>query len=343
MLSQRIEIEKRPRRARRPAARGRAEPRAVAAQARRHATIRAAARKEVEAALEAAPENPAALAALAQLHLKENDFAAYAAARVREARALRGTPGRGRSAARRGARLSRAGAAPDKARACFEEALREEPSNAEALRALAALLAAEANWDEARARARAPAGDDRGTDRRRGRCPDGSGPHRLGGLQRRAPRRSAGSTRRWRWSPTTCPPILADRRHLLQGGPVGAGREAPHRGGAPAAQPAPAGRQAVPAPRRGAREARQARGGLPPARRGGPDGPRAAARPSCRSARTDSAPAAGARPRCTSAASPITRTPRSTPTRWRTRWPTRRRPRSSCATPSARSSCTSRR
>ena len=52
----------------------------------------AAARKEVESALEAAPENPAALAALAQLHLKQNDFAAYAATRVREARALRGRP-----------------------------------------------------------------------------------------------------------------------------------------------------------------------------------------------------------------------------------------------------------
>jgi tetratricopeptide (TPR) repeat protein len=52
----------------------------------------AAARQEVEAALEAAPENPAALAALAQLHLKQNDLAGYAATRVREARALRGRP-----------------------------------------------------------------------------------------------------------------------------------------------------------------------------------------------------------------------------------------------------------
>ena len=37
----------------------------------------AAARKGVEAALVASPDNPAALAALAQLHLKENDFASY--------------------------------------------------------------------------------------------------------------------------------------------------------------------------------------------------------------------------------------------------------------------------
>ena len=41
----------------------------------------------------ASPDNPAALAALAQLHLKENDFASYYMARLREARALKGRPG----------------------------------------------------------------------------------------------------------------------------------------------------------------------------------------------------------------------------------------------------------
>jgi len=40
---------------------------------------------------------------------------------------------------------------------------------------------------------------------------------------------------------------------------------------------------------------------------------------------------------------PITPTPRSTPKSWRTRWRTPRRRRSSCATRSARSSCTNRR
>ena len=51
-----------------------------------------AARKEVEAALQASPDNPAALGALARLHLKANDFAAYSSARVREAKALTGRP-----------------------------------------------------------------------------------------------------------------------------------------------------------------------------------------------------------------------------------------------------------
>jgi tetratricopeptide (TPR) repeat protein len=110
----------------------------------------AAARKEVEAALEAAPENPAALAALAQLHLKQNDFAAYAATRTREARALRGRP-EGIEALLDAGRVFREQVkAPDKARACFEEALEEDPRNGEALRALASLLSAEANWDQAR-------------------------------------------------------------------------------------------------------------------------------------------------------------------------------------------------
>jgi tetratricopeptide (TPR) repeat protein len=40
---------------------------------------------------------------------------------------------------------------PDKARACFEEALERDPANGDALRALSSLLAGEALWDEARA------------------------------------------------------------------------------------------------------------------------------------------------------------------------------------------------
>jgi len=110
----------------------------------------AAARKEVEAALEAAPENPAALAALAQLHLKQNDFAAYAATRVREARALRGRADAIEALLDAGRVYREQVQAPDKARACFEEALEADPSNGEALRALASLLSAQANWDQAR-------------------------------------------------------------------------------------------------------------------------------------------------------------------------------------------------
>ena len=110
----------------------------------------AAARKEVEAALQASPENPAALAALAQLHLKENDFAGYSEVRVREARALRGKAEAVEALLDAGRVYREQVGAPDKARACYEEALRDAPNNPEALRALAALLAAESHWDEAR-------------------------------------------------------------------------------------------------------------------------------------------------------------------------------------------------
>ncbi|MDB4980264.1 MAG: Tetratricopeptide 2 repeat protein, partial [Myxococcales bacterium] len=95
-------------------------------------------------------ENPAALSALSRLHLKANDFQAYAEARVREARALRGKPG-AVPALLDAARVYREQLAlPEHARTCFEEALAEDPSNPEALRALAALLAAEGHWDEAK-------------------------------------------------------------------------------------------------------------------------------------------------------------------------------------------------
>ncbi len=110
----------------------------------------AAARKEVESALEAAPNNPAALAALARLHLEANDFTGYSSARVREARALKGQPGAVEALLDAGRVYREQLKDPTKARECFEEALREDPNNAEAMRALAALLAAEANWDEAR-------------------------------------------------------------------------------------------------------------------------------------------------------------------------------------------------
>jgi tetratricopeptide (TPR) repeat protein len=109
-----------------------------------------AARKEVEAALQASPDNPAALAALARLHLKANDFAGYSAARVREAKALSGKPEAVEALLDAGRVYREQLAQPDQARACFEAALREDPGNAEALQALAALLAAESNWEEAR-------------------------------------------------------------------------------------------------------------------------------------------------------------------------------------------------
>ncbi|HXJ23120.1 MAG TPA: tetratricopeptide repeat protein [Polyangia bacterium] len=110
----------------------------------------AAARKEVEAALAASPDNPAALGALARLHLKANDFAGYSSARVREAKALSGKPEAVEALLDAGRVYREQLAQPEQARACFEAALREDPNNAEALQALAALLAAESNWEEAR-------------------------------------------------------------------------------------------------------------------------------------------------------------------------------------------------
>jgi tetratricopeptide (TPR) repeat protein len=108
-----------------------------------------AARKEVDAALQASPENPAALAALAGLCLKANDFAGYSDARVREARALRGKPEAVEALLDAGRVYREQLSQPAKARECFEAALVEDPSNAEALRSLAAVLAAESSWDEA--------------------------------------------------------------------------------------------------------------------------------------------------------------------------------------------------
>jgi tetratricopeptide (TPR) repeat protein len=108
-----------------------------------------AARKEVESALKVSPENPAALAALARLYLKENDFTRYAETRVREARALRGREGAVEALLDAGRVYREQLALPEHARTCFEEALVEDPSNAEALRALSAQLAGQGHWDEA--------------------------------------------------------------------------------------------------------------------------------------------------------------------------------------------------
>jgi tetratricopeptide (TPR) repeat protein len=110
----------------------------------------AAARKEVDAALQASPDNPAALGALARLYLKENDFTGYSATRVREAKALKGTPEAVEALLDAGRVYREQLNAPEKAQECFEAALVEDPTNAQALQALAAVLAAETRWDEAR-------------------------------------------------------------------------------------------------------------------------------------------------------------------------------------------------
>ena len=108
------------------------------------------ARTEVEAALAAAPSSPSALAAMARLYLKENDFSGYAEARIREAKALAGKPEAVAALLDAGRVFREQIGAPEKAQICFEEALREDPRNADALRSLAALLASQGAWEEAK-------------------------------------------------------------------------------------------------------------------------------------------------------------------------------------------------
>ena len=168
----------------------------------------AAARKEVEAALEAAPENPAALAALAQLHLKQNDFAGLRGdPHPRGARAARPSGGDRRAAGRR-ARLARAGAgARQGARLLRGGAARRTRATARRC----------ARWRRCWRRRR--------TGTRRGGFSNGSSRSteepteraavsptwraQPGRASATARRRSATSTRRWRWSPNHLPAILA--------------------------------------------------------------------------------------------------------------------------------------
>jgi tetratricopeptide (TPR) repeat protein len=113
---------------------------------------RAGARQAIAVALEISPEDPNALAALAELALKENDFVTYAATRRREARA-RLTASEAVAALLDAGRAYREQAnLPAEARACFEEALAREPTSVDALRALAALHAAAGEWTAARDR-----------------------------------------------------------------------------------------------------------------------------------------------------------------------------------------------
>ena len=117
------------------------------------------ARESIEKALALVPDSAEALGALARLHLRANDFAAYAQTRSREAEALRmSTAGTGNSAGTLAAEaFIDAGRvyrdqldSPGEARRCFDQASRCDPRNAEALRALASLLAADGETAEAR-------------------------------------------------------------------------------------------------------------------------------------------------------------------------------------------------
>jgi len=103
-------------------------------------------------------------------YLKENDFSGYAEARIREAKALAGKPEAVAALLDAGRVFREQIGAPDKAQICFEEALREDPRNADALRSLSALLASQGAWEEAKTVLQAPAGDLRKRPRRAPRC-----------------------------------------------------------------------------------------------------------------------------------------------------------------------------
>ncbi len=104
----------------------------------------------IESALGIAPTSSTALAALARFHLKRNDFKAYAAALLRQADAMAG------QAEQASVLLEAAAVFRDQlgdglqARVCFERAVKEHPSNPDALGALASLEAAQGRADEAR-------------------------------------------------------------------------------------------------------------------------------------------------------------------------------------------------
>src|SRR6185436_13887446 len=110
-----------------------------------------AARRSIESALHLAPEDTVALAALAKLHLEHNDFASFAEARLRQARAVPGTPEAAAALLEAGSVYRDQLGNPAEARVCFERAVREHPSNPEALHALAVLLASDGQVAEARA------------------------------------------------------------------------------------------------------------------------------------------------------------------------------------------------
>jgi tetratricopeptide (TPR) repeat protein len=109
------------------------------------------AEEAVEAALALQPEDPAVLAALARLHLKHNDFQAYAAVLMRRADALAGTPEQAAALLEAGAVFRDQLGQAAKARACLEKALKLHPSNQDVLAALATMLAGEGRIDEATA------------------------------------------------------------------------------------------------------------------------------------------------------------------------------------------------
>jgi tetratricopeptide (TPR) repeat protein len=104
----------------------------------------------IESALAIAPTSSTALSALARFHLKRNDFKAYAAAVLRQADAMTGQPEQVAVLLEAAAVFRDQLSDGLQARVCFERAVKEHPTSAEALGALASLEAAEGRADEAR-------------------------------------------------------------------------------------------------------------------------------------------------------------------------------------------------
>ena len=163
---------------------------------------------------------------MARLHLKENDFAGYADARLREARALRGQPGAIDALLDAGRAYREQLGSPAKAReSSRRRSATIRPTPPPACAGVAA--GGDGNWEESRRVLTRQLETTEDPVARAAVLSDLARTASEGFNDANEAQRAW--TRRWRSFPTTC--LRArDRRHLLQGRPVGAGREAPHRG-----------------------------------------------------------------------------------------------------------------
>jgi len=104
----------------------------------------------IESALTIAPASSAALSALARFHLKRNDFKSYAATLLRQADAMTGKPEQAAVLLEAAAVFRDQLSDGLQARLCCERAVKEHPSDADALGALASLEASLGHSEEAR-------------------------------------------------------------------------------------------------------------------------------------------------------------------------------------------------
>ena len=104
----------------------------------------------IESALAISPTSNTALSALARFYLKRNDFKSYAAALLRQADAMAGQPDQAAVLLEAAAVFRDQLSDGFQARVCFERAVTEHPTSAEALGALASLEASEGRSEEAR-------------------------------------------------------------------------------------------------------------------------------------------------------------------------------------------------